>query len=248
MKTKIIVGSILLAALLLGVVLIDRGTFTSRGNSSKEPANDPIDVSLELVNAWLDTVTATSSASLSEFLATRSDVSEALATTLLARDAAGSEVDVLFCQLNTPKRVGAKSVFKTEDAAQVMIVSRGGEKTPNQSIVTLALRDDVWVITDLSCSAGEVGGPVGEYSFEQAGQLIQASIPSPYDANFWHIVFERDAVNGHVARLLFDGESMCNSSGQEAVCEPATFVETTTVSVQADMTEEGALVRRMELR
>ena len=157
------------------------------------------------------------------------------------------ELDPILCQSVVPERIGVKPIYVADDEAQMMIIARGAEKTPNQSVVTLTLGEAEWMISSISCSSGEAGNPVGEYSFEQTGRLAKDSVPAQYDQSNWHVLFSNKLGNTQIVPLFFDGGSQCDRDSETVICEPAQFSEGTVVFVQADMTEAGASVRRMEL-
>ncbi len=250
MKTTTILFAVIafILVLLFAMSFFGGGTLTFNENSIKDPINDPIDVSSDFANAWLENLQATTTLPLGEFLDTQTVLTKELKSALLSRADTAGDRDVILCQATMPERIGGKQIYVTDEEAQVSVIPRGGEKSSNQTLVTLGLQKEAWVITGLDCSTGEVAPETGLYNFERAGQLIGPSVPEPYDANFWHIVFERDGINGNVVKLLFDSQSVCIEGSSESTCDTNNLTEAAQAFVQADMTEEGALIKRLEIR
>lgn len=245
-KTSIIVIVVtIFAALLFAASFFGSNSFVLNENRLTDPVEDPIDVSLGLANRWLDNIKATTSTPLPSFLTAEANVSAQTKAELeLAVD---ESIDPLLCQTTTPGRVGAKSIYVTDTEAQVMILARGIDKNPNLAVYTLTLGDEAWLISDISCSAGEGGMQTDEYTFVQTGRLAQASVPEPYNSSVWHVLFTGETDSVKIVPLMFDQTSQCGSASAYTTCDTSRFAEGGLVRVQADMTEEGAMVRRLEI-
>ncbi|NCT02026.1 hypothetical protein GW766_02120, partial [Candidatus Parcubacteria bacterium] len=131
---------------------------------------------------------------------------------------------------------------------QVMVLTRGGEeKSPYQDIVTVAVVDGKWRITEISCAQGEIA-PERAYDFEHEGFLLK-SVPPPLDPQYWHLVYEENGQLGHTVPLFFSAESICiDGAGNESICVPTQFTDASPAFLQAAMTEAGAAVRRLQLK
>lgn len=211
---------------------------------------EPLEMTLELASEWRE-IRATSTVSesaLSEFLA-RDIFAPTLREALLAKSVDTAReplLDVIVCQANIPPRLVGRLILETSTEAQVMVLARGSEeRSPYQSIVTLAGNGEgAWVITDISCAQGEVA-PEVEFTFDREGYLLK-SVPPPYESGSWYVVFEQNGQMGYVAPLTFSAESVCvDESGTESVCEPDSLKEPLSVLVQGDMTESGVDVKRI---
>ena len=127
-----------------------------------------------------------------------------------------------------------------------MLVTSKDKAVTKQAVVDLIKSDDSWMISGIQCTDGDVA-PVKEFSFEQTGFLIKASVPKPYNNKNWHLVFTQDGKAGNVVPLIFDAKSQCTSiDGTKAVCKPEQFAETNKVVVRGGMTERGATVAQLE--
>lgn len=244
-------GIVLVAAIVLFVgaaVFMNRDAdVTNEDTVFIAPTDDPIDVSTEFAGAWLRNLQATTAVAMPDFLAEQPTVADDLKETLLARVAVRGAVDPILCQETVPERVGGKSVYTNPDSAQVIVLARGGEKTPQQAIVTLSAVDGQWQITNLTCSNGEMGGPVGEFTFEQKGRLVRESVPAPYNTDTWHVIFSQEDDSVGIVPLAFDEASQCMQGDNSTACDTGNLQEGTTVIVRANMTEAGAQVKQLEL-
>jgi len=213
-------------------------------------SGDPLDIALEVANSWRNNIATSSElmVSLESFLDndlfTRSMAADLVARSYdLTRD---PMLDVILCQAVTPPRIVGRLIVETPTEAQIMIMARGSEeRSPHQSVITLSGNGEgAWVVTGVECTRGEVA-PEVEFPFDNEGYLLQ-SVPPPYQAGDWHVVFEQGGQMGYVAPLTFTTESVCiTSSGQESVCDPSSFKEPLPALVQGDMTEMGVTVLRI---
>jgi hypothetical protein len=211
---------------------------------------DPMDIALDMANAWRNTLIATEDSimALSEFVAS-DQFTRAAAEDLKGRIADTAReplLDVILCQVEIPPRIVGRMIVQTNTEAQVMLIARGLEnRTPNQTIVTMRGNgENAWVINSVTCSQGETM-PEFEFAFDHTGYLLK-SVPPPYTAGNWHVVFEQEGVMGYVAPLTFGDDSLCiSTTGEESVCSPDNFKEPVPALVQGDMTEEGVIVKRI---
>lgn len=206
---------------------------------------DPLELTLELMSLWRDNLVATTTVPLATFLE-QPLFSQQLRTSLLATPRAEDAPDALLCQTTIPPRVVGRKIAETNNEAQVMVIARGQEeRSPFQAIVTLRGNGEGgWLIDAISCAEGE-SAPEVEFSFDREGFLLK-SVPPPYQAGNWHIVFEQDGQMGYVAPIEFNAESICiEENGTESVCAPDTLVEPVSALVRGDMTEAGVIVRQV---
>ena len=249
MKKPTILLLILIVTTLFFVGWKSVGTdLPSAGDTQTKPVTDLIDVTLEVYDPWLAALKATSTEiNQSELLATMPLTTQLRAKLEQALGDGQPIVDPIICQPQLPERIGVKSIFENETEAQVVVVARGN-KVPEQALVTLAVTDNRWLVSDISCSQGEVA-PQLEFSFAREGNLLKQSLQPPLDSSQWHLIYEKDGVQGYAIPLLFDQESICiQTDGSEQVCVPDQLSEVTAVSIKGAMQEAGALVRRMELK
>ncbi len=235
---------VLLIATLLTIFLTGK---SSDESSTVVTLEDPLDVTLDFYGRWHDAALSTTTGPYAANLLSDPLVSPELAASISAARAEGAEtsIDPVLCQPTVPPRIGGKTLFQLDDQAQIMILARGlDERSPYQAVVTLRAVAGNWQFTDISCATGEVA-PEREYDFEQEGFLLK-SVPPPLDPTHWHLVFEQGGVMGHTVPLFFTEGSLCIATdGVEAPCLPDTFTEATKAYVQADMTEAGAVVKRL---
>lgn len=209
------------------------------------PTADPIDAVLNVTESWLDNLQATTSQSLAQFVSEQTSITPALAERLVA--AADAPVDPILCQNFVPSRVGAKVIYTEPSEAQVMVITRGEEKTPNQAIVTVVASQSAWVVSDITCSAGETGGPVGEYTFAETGRLVREQVPTGYDNTRWHLIFTRATTDQvSLVPLTFADDTVCTVADEIVDCDLNTLSEGDIALVQGSMLESGAAVARLE--
>jgi len=239
--TIVIVVLLIFGALLAMAQLFSSTTLVENENRTVLFDEDAIGVSLELVDDWLENLQATSSVPLDVFLAESTNLSTEVQESLRYE----GDLDPILCQTFVPARVGAKEVYVTDKAAQIMILARGDEKNPNTAILTLEAGTEAWEITDITCSAGELPVTDSEYTFTSIGRLVRESVPAPYDADTWHVISIVDQ-SVQVVPLLFDSASVCIAETGEVACDPDTFTEGMVATVKGDMTEVGAIVEVLE--
>lgn len=245
-KQLLVIAAIIIIG--LSFIMLTRED-AGQGSAPSVTREDALDLTLNFYNDWLTAAQSTTTDPYTTILQTHTAVAPVLTETITISQGSGTNgtLDPVLCQPLIPERVGGKVLFQLEDEAQVIIFARGfEEKSPYQAIVSLqGAGDTSWQITDISCSTGEVA-PEQAYDFEQAGFLLK-SVPPPLDPDRWHLVFEQAGVMGHTVPLFFTPESICIlTDGSESTCDPDAFTDATPVTVQADMTEAGATVHRLQ--
>lgn len=246
-RQKFIIGGVLglvVIAVVVGLLVKGRG-----GLGVAEQAISTADVAntvLDFYDPWLAAVHATTTDPYQEGLADTPILSPELRERLAAVGRGEGALDPVLCQTKVPEQISARPVYQNDTGAQVLV--RSTEKGwPEQAVVTLVRHNDGWYIGDISCSAGETA-PVREFSFEMEGYLLKSVVP-PLDPQYWHLVFEQNGQQGHVAPLFFGAESMCTTAaGVESVCAPDQFIEPSKAFVRGQLTESGVEVKRLELK
>lgn len=214
-------------------------------NNQEVSTDNPIDIVLDFYELWLQAAKSTSTNPFQSELATRPILSKTLSAKLKeSRVGENTEIDPVLCQSTIPERITARSIFKQEDKTQILVMAKDTTVT-KQAIITLKRQNGGWYIDDILCSPGEFA-PEREFSFEQEGYLLKG-VPPPLEARYWHIIFEQDGKLGHAVPLMFDAESMCQSTdGNKTVCSPDQFVEAKKVRAYGQMTEVGVEIKRLE--
>lgn len=246
MKKIIIILGVLLV---IGAVVFMNGNNDS-GNTNTDAVSvtgDPVEETLTFYKSWLAALQSTSTDPYAAGLATDAMLGTAVQLYLAEAQNTESAIDPVLCVAQTPDKVRAKSVFTNATEAKVQVLSRGeGEKSPEYAVVSVMAVDGAWQISEIECVSGE-SAPEREFSFEERGFLLKENVPAPYDSANWHIVFSQNGQLGYMAPLFFDGESVCVTDDSESVCDVANLSEATKVFVQAQMTEAGAQVKRLQL-
>ncbi len=242
---------IIIGLVVLGIILLIVGILYTKSRTGEDAdlygqevrVADPIDITMDFYNAWLEMTKSTSTDPYTSGLATEKILGTELRTWLTNREAQMG-VDPVLCQSVIPARVTGRIVSEQEAEVQVLVVPKEKELT-GQSVFTLKRYNDGWFIKDISCAPGEFDHP-REFSFEKEGYLLK-NVPPPFDPQHWHIVFEHNGELGHVAPLFFDAESSCASIDKsEAVCAPDQFREGTKIHASGQMTEGGVEVKRLK--
>lgn len=229
------------------IVVIALVKIFTGGSGQQVSLLDSTDTVAEFYDQWLEAARnpATADPSLAT-LADSSLLSKALKTKIAnAQSNSETTIDPVLCQASIPAAISIRNVYENEGQVQILVTEKG-KSSANQAIVTLNKQKNGWFINDIECSSGEVP-PEREFSFEKVGFLLKSSVPNPYNPKNWHLVFEDNGNAGNVVPLIFDSESQCTSlDGKKSVCTPDTFSETMKVSIQAQMTERGATVKKLE--
>lgn len=238
-KIKIIVAIIVIGGLVW---------FFMKGSVGQQVSKlDPTDTVSGFYDQWLKALKDPGTADPSKATLSKSPIlSKELKTKIASVQAdANATVDPVLCQATIPEAISQRSVYVRENEAQMLVTSKD-KKVTNQAIVMLKKLNEGWYINDIQCTLGEFA-PEKEFSFENEGYLLKTSIPKPYDSKNWHLVFEENGQGGHVAPLFFDKDSQCTDlNGSKSVCAPDKFIETSKVSVHAQMSEKGATVKKLE--
>lgn len=222
------------------------GGFGAANTQNEQAKTDPLDVATVMFSPWLSALQATSTEPDFGLLLTNASVTPELRSRLQQQvDQPTSDVDPVICQPMVPERLGAKVVYITDDKAQLMVVTRG-TKVPEQALYTLDWQESDWIISDITCSRGELA-PEQEFSFEREGNLLKDSLQPPLDASKWHLIYTRDDVPGYAIPLEFNESSICMSD-VETVCDPSILSEAAAAKIQGTMQESGVLVERLELQ
>jgi len=246
-KKIIIIGGAVLAIIAVSVSLFKSSKDSDGVSETQIPQEEALDVTMVFFDQWLAESQSTTTDPFQSGLINSTRISDEVRNMILDKKAnkAEGDLDAVFCQLTVPERLGGKEIFKADTEAQIMILARGFEtKSPYQTVATLSAVDGLWQITKIECLQGEVP-PEREFDFERSGFLLK-SVPAPYTAGNWHLIYEENGTPGHVLPLFFDAESICVAlDGTEAVCDPNQFVEPAKALLQADMLDTGADVRRI---
>lgn len=251
MQQKYVIGGVAVL-ILIGLVVwfskqgVDKIHHKDDIGAVTAPTEDPVDVTLDFYQAWLETQTNSEATPSAADLLASDVISEGVRSYVTGQT--DSDVEPVLCQSATPERIRAQVVSANDTAAQMQIFARGDGLTPGQyALVDLAAVNGQWQIDQIGCFSGE-SAPEREFTFEQSGQLLK-SVPPPLNADNWHLVFMQDGQPGGVVPLFFTAESMCVSAeGVEAVCAPENFTEASRASIQGNMSEAGVDVRNLELQ
>lgn len=207
-----------------------------------------LDVSLDFYNSWLHALQSTTTDPYQAGLLDNPILSPEVRAEIERKRSERKDGDLepVLCQPETPKRVGGKEIYVTDTKSQIMMLARGMEvKSTNQAIVTLEVVDNAWQIKKIECSQGETA-PGGEFDFDHIGNLLKQSVQPPLDSSKWHLVFEENGEAGHVTPLTFDASTLCvDVDGVAKACNMEQLNEGLSVRIQADMTEEGAIVKKL---
>jgi hypothetical protein len=244
-----------LIVVVIGVILITAFILTRSTEpadiesvASEPPATDPLEVTLEFFNQWIGNDQSSGAVISREDLINSSLFSDDARSKIMAAlsTSAGSSPDPVTCQDKTPPRIVGKILYVEPLDAQLMMLARGtDERSTYQAVVTLRAVSGEWQIADISCAQGDIP-PDRDYDFENEGFLLK-SVPPPLDPDTWHLVYEQNGIMGHTLPLTIDESSVCvDASGSEASCDESNFRDATKVFLRADMTETGAIVRRLE--
>ena len=237
---------ILLVALVVigGIVWMVKGSSGGSLGSGDVKYAEPADAVDTFYGQWLKAAKDPSFVPDRATLAASSVLTKELSAKIVAA-LPGASLDPVLCQSTLPQGITLRNVYEQADKAQMLVTSKDKAVT-KQAVVDLIKSDDSWMISGIQCTDGDVA-PVKEFSFEQTGFLIKASVPKPYNNKNWHLVFTQDGKAGNVVPLIFDAKSQCTSiDGTKAVCKPEQFAETNKVVVRGGMTERGATVAQLE--
>ncbi len=249
-KTLVILIPGILLILIIGFFLLNKKDNDSENMEVRGVPGEPTDVAIDFMNSWLNARASSTTDPYASGLATSTALSLDLSTKILDAETVFKETgeDPVLCQSTIPGKLRSKSVFETEDKAQIMILPKDNQTTVIP-VVSLVGHDGLWEITDIKCSNGEEAPDQGEFNFDREGQLLKASLKPPLDNNYWHLVFKENGTFGYTAPLLLGENSVCKlADGNEETCRDDMFIETQTVHVQGNMSEAGVDVKRIEIK
>lgn len=241
MKNKIIV-LVLVVFIIIGFVWVFfKGNVL---NQQEVSMSDPVDVVLDFYDPWLDARKSETTDPYKEGLDKSPILSKELRSRISkAKGQSDTEVDPVLCQVTVPTVISGRPLYESEDKVEILILARD-KGLDGQAVVVLNKLNGGWYINDIKCSPGEFAPP-REFSFEREGYLLK-SVPAPLNSKYWHLVFEENDELGHVAPLFFGEESICIlSNGDESVCNPDQFLETSKATVYGEMSESGVSVKKL---
>jgi len=238
----LIVGIIVIVGIIIWQVMGGKGLLPEAWNGVE---GDPVDVTLDFYESWLEArkngPNEPFTAGMLDYAQVSPDLKAHLKT--FEGQLTDETEDPVLCQIGVPDGLRTKPVFKQDESAQMLVMSKGAT---GQAVVSLEAKNGLWRISDISCGNGETG-PQGEYSFEKSGFLLK-QVPAPLDSNYWHLVFEEAGVLGHAVPLFIGDDSVCvQKDGTEVACNDDVLKETTPALVKGEMTETGVQVKRIEL-
>lgn len=248
MNKKIIIGGVIVIAVIgLIWVLFGRdggGNVAARDNStiSRESKNESIDVVLDFYNQWIEERLSEETDPYKSGLARDPILNEEVRIYL--NDARKDDIDPVLCHEGVPSKIRTKVIFDVDGEAQILILPKaeGLERWP---LIDLKVIDDLWHITNIACSQGEVA-PEKEFTFEREGFLLKDSVRPPLNAANWHLVFAENGQMGFTTELSFTEESECRDEKDDVIdCEGGHFGEGKKVFVQGDAGETAVAVKRL---
>ena len=228
--------------------LMFSGGLSSDPNKDRGMEGDPLDVTLNFYEKWLiarqSTTTDPYSEKVNEDIALSAETSASLAEYEGRLNEEGLR-DPVLCQTSVPESLRTVPSFTNEERAQFLVLS-ATKGMDGQASVSLEQHNGRWMITKITCGAGEQDPNQGEFTFDKEGLLLK-NVPEPLDSQYWHIVFEQNGEFGHAAPLFLGNDSVCISTdGVEELCSDSMFTETERVHVQGQMSEAGVEVKRIE--
>lgn len=208
---------------------------------------EPINIALDFYEDWLEARNAGDNEPFTRELLAYQQIGPDLRERLQGFEgqlAVGQE-DPVLCMTELPEGLRTMPVYVEEESAQFLV--RGLDRTQvGQAVVTMAAKNGLWQITEISCGGSETA-PEGEFSFDRSGFLLK-QVPAPLNSEYWHLVYEEDGVLGHAVPLYIDAESVCvQKDGAEVTCDDSVLKETTPARVLGQLSETGVTVKRIEL-
>lgn len=240
----LLVGTVVIIGIIIWKVI---GGGLSLPGQWKGVEGDPVDVTLDFYEAWLTARNSTSTDPFTAGILAYDQVGEEVASGLSEYEGklADTETDPVLCQTTIPGGLRTLPVYKKDDSAQILVMSTTKGQS-GQAVVTLAAKNDLWQITNITCGNAEQA-PTGEYSFDKSGFLLK-QVPAPLDSKYWHLVFEEDGVLGHAVPLFIDGDTICVlEDGSSEACSDGVLKETMPAHVYGAMSESGVNVKKIEL-
>jgi|GEM_PF-1906763 len=240
MNNKKVIGILAIVVIIIAVVFLQ---MREGGEKWNGVAGEPIDIAIDFYTNWvhLQDIEATAD-QLNTFLETApmaAGVKEMLKSNLSA------DIDPVACRAFDEVEVRTRKVFEREDTAQYIMQVTKGDPTEGYAVVDLSGRGGEWQIENVECAYGDVAPERGEFNFDQVGGLLK-NVPAPYDANFWHLVFETEGQIGVVPLRFADGSECVTAEGNAVSCDEGFLVEAMDVHVYGHLDEAGAEVVRVE--
>lgn len=233
---------------LIGIVawqIMGGGKFSSERWTGVE--GEPINITLDFYEAWLAARGVGDNEPFTRGLLNYEQISPELREKLATFDGklGEEEQDPVLCQSSVPAGLRTLPVYVQEESAQILVMSTTKGQS-GQAVVSLASKNNLWRITDITCGNAE-SGPQGEFSFEKSGFLLK-QVPEPLDSNYWHLVFQEAGVLGHAVPLFMNNETVCVlKDGSTTTCSDNVLKETEPARVFGELGETGVQVKRIEL-
>lgn len=240
----LIVGTALIIGAIIWQVLGGKGLIPERWTGVE---GEPVAITLSFYEAWLGARAAGDNEPFTQGLLSYEQIGKDLRERLQGFEGKlkSGEEDPVLCQKDLPGGLRTLPVYQKEDAAQVLVMSTTKGQS-GQAIVTLAAKNNLWQITDITCGNAEQA-PRGEFSFDKSGFLLK-QVPAPLDSRYWHLVFQEEGVLGHAVPLFINESTVCvKKDGSTAACNDETLKETEPARVLGEMSESGVTVKRIEL-
>lgn len=209
---------------------------------------DPVNITLDFYESWMSARTVGDNEPFTQELVNVDYISQGVRDRVSEFNGRLGEeglVDPVLCQIGVPEGLRTLPVYKQDESAQVLVMSTTKGQA-GQAIVTLAAKNNLWQITDITCGNAEQA-PDREFSFDKSGFLLK-QVPAPLDPNYWHLVFEEAGVLGHAVPLFIDSETVCIlKDGTTSACGDDVLKETKPARVYGEMSESGVQVKKIEL-
>lgn len=241
----LLVGIVAVAGIIIWQVVGGKSLFPERWTGVE---GEPVAITLDFYEAWLAARATGPDEPYTQNLAAYEQVGPKVREKISdAQGTLGEEgkEDPVLCQTALPEGLRTLPVYQQDEAAQVLVMSTTKGQS-GQAIVTLAAKNNLWQITDITCGNAEQG-PKGEFSFDKSGFLLK-QVPAPLDSKHWHLVFQEAGVLGHAVPLFINADSVCvRKDGSTTACNDDVLKETEPARVLGELSETGVTVKRIEL-
>lgn len=241
----LVAGIAIIIGIIVWQVMGGKGLFSEPWTGVE---GEPVEVALDFYEAWLAARTTEGSDPFSAGVLEYPQIGKELKSRLSEYQGRLGEEgleDPVLCQVTMPEGLRALPVYQQDEAAQFIVRAKDRSQI-GQATVTMAAKNGLWQITNISCENPEVG-PQGEFSFDKSGFLLK-QVPAPLDSRNWHLVFQEAGVLGHAVPLYIGSDSVCvQKDGNTSECNDDILKETLPARVLGEMTESGVNVKRIEL-
>ena len=241
----LIIGLIIMLAAIVWQVM---GGKSLKGEKWTGVAGEPVSITLDFYEAWLQARAVDSSDAFSIDLLQFEQLGPVVRERANEfKDKIGEEglMDPILCQTELPEGLRTLPVYIQDETAQILVMSTTKGHS-GQAIVNMVAKNNLWQITDINCGNAETA-PQGEFSFDKTGFLLK-QVPAPLDSNYWHLVFEEAGVLGHAVPLFMNEETECiMKDGTITTCSDDVLKETIPARVYGEMSETGVQVKKIEL-